>query len=177
MSSIAYITSGLQHMSVLRGSSLSAITSRRKKYLGLKEENSTSKELAEVGLSYPQLNLQESKHIGQYLKEGEHIRGAVRGTIKGTGIALIVATESRVMYLQETPRAYNFREYAYGAIDSISIRSASRLLSSISICMNGQPYELIYVATRPAERFVTYVKSHKRLVDNFLRRRVKGAIV
>jgi len=173
MSSIAYIKTGFERLPVSHESPLIAGLSRLRDSFVLAaqdEENAavegqTKKELTDAGFSYFQLERRESRHIGRYLQKGEHIHGAIRGHVKGVGGALVVATESRIIYLHEIPLFSHLEEFTYDLVSGVSIHNISRMLSSVSISTKFKTYELDYVNTLSAEKFIGYVESRLYLRD------------
>lgn len=185
MSNIAYIETGTKHATKRHDSPIIVGWNKFKEFwtMNMRAEpepssliNQARKELTQAEFSFFQLERRESRHIGNYLHENEHIRAAIRGHIKDTGGALVVATESRVMYLHEIPLFSNFEEFTYDIVSGISLNNVSHLLSSVSLYTKFKTYELDYVNTRSAEQFVKYVES--RLYtreDSFLRERERWA--
>ncbi len=177
MSSIAYIETGLRYRLKRHDSPLLANISKLKDFLTLSMHpepeptatmNQARKELGDVGFSYFQLERRESRHIANYLHHDEHIRAAIRGLVKDVGGALVVATDSRVLYLHETPLFSSFEVFAYDIVSGISLNNVSRLLSSVSLFTKFKVYQLDYVNTRSAEQFLKYVESRLYTRDEAL---------
>ena len=176
MSSIAYIKTGFEHLPVVHESPL--VSGLSKLYnnfmlVAQDEENAiatrqSKKELADAGFSYFQLERRESRHIGRYLQKEEHIHAAIRGHIRGVGGALVVATESRIIYLHEIPLYSHLEEFTYDLVSGISLHNISHMLSSVTISTRCSTYELEYVNTLSAEKFIGYVESRLYLRDGSL---------
>lgn len=170
-SSIAYIETGLEHLpkSKRHDSPLIRMLVKLRDFfwtmsIGDEVDTATSmdrtkKELSDAGLSYFQLERRESRHIASYLNADEHIHGAIRGHVKDVGSALMVATDSRVLYLHEVPFFSNFEEFTYDIASGISLNNMSHILSSVRIFTKFKTYELDYVNTRSAELFVKYIET------------------
>lgn len=169
MTSVMYIETGLKHSTEKHQIPIVAVASKLRNFFLLaaeygKENESavakrTRKELANAGFSYFQLDRRESHHIANYLQENEHIKAAIHGHVKDVGGVLMVATESRIMYLHDIPLFSNFEEFPYDIVSGVSINNVSHILSSVRLFTKFKTYELDYVNIKSAEKFVRYVES------------------
>lgn len=123
-----------------------------------KKVETTKNELRLIGFSDFQLDRRESTHIAAYLNPDEHIKAGIRGHIYGVGGVLIVATDSRILYLHDIPLFSNFEEFSYDFVTGISI-NRSGYLSSITLFTKLKTYQVDYINPQQAERFLSYVES------------------
>lgn len=168
MSTPSYISTGRRESHPFVDSPLLKWLHRLNDYLYLTEESHTQearqvheakKELRALGFSRFQLDRRESADIASYLHAGEHVRAGIRGHIYGTGSVMLIATDSRVMYLHEVPLLKNFEEFPYDAISGISINQ-SGYLASVTLFTKLKTYQIDYVAKKQALRFTAFIESH-----------------
>lgn len=119
---------------------------------------SAQKELSSIGFSRFQLDRRETRHIAAFLGADEHIRAGIRGHIYGLGGVLMVATDSRILYLHDIPLFSNFEEFSYDVVSGVSINRAG-YLSSVTVFTKFKTYQIDYVNSRQAEQFLHFVES------------------
>jgi hypothetical protein len=115
-------------------------------------------ELRQAGLSLFQLSRRESQRIATHLHPDEHIEAAIRGRMVGIGGVLLVATNSRVMYIHDIPLFSSFEEFPYEVLSGVSINRAG-YLTSVTVFTNFKKYQIDYINPRQAEQFLSCVES------------------
>lgn len=169
MTSVMYIETGLRHSTEKHQIPIAAVASKLRNFFllaaeyGSEDENAVAKrarkELTDAGFTYFQLDRRESHDISHYLQQDEHIKGAIHGHTTNAGGVLILATESRIMYLHEIPSFSNFEEFPYESVSGISINNLSHVLANVTILTKFKTYEFNYVNRKAADKFVNYVES------------------
>lgn len=165
MSAVNYIPTGSNPAPHKAGSSFFEGLRRLNNYLfepsltpADRKTKLAQKELRSVGFSRFQLDRRESRHIAAYVNPGEHIRAGIRGHIFDLGGVLMVATDSRILYLHDIPLFSNFEEFAYDMVSGISVHRAG-YLSSVTVFTKLKTYQIDYINPRQAERFLEFVES------------------
>lgn len=118
----------------------------------------TQKELRAIGFSRFQIDRRESRHIAKYIDKDEHIRAGIRGHVFGVGGVLMVATNKRILFLHDIPLFTNLEEFAYEVVSGVSINRAT-YLSSVTVFTKFKTYQVDYVNSQQAERFLHFVES------------------
>lgn len=121
-------------------------------------ENMSNEELRETGLSNFDLVRYESRHIGRFLHNGEHIKAAIYGkSIGKKPSGLLVATNLRIIYLHQTPIFTTMDELSYDLVSGVTY-STGMWWSSVKLHTRNGDYALDYVSHDACEKFVNYIE-------------------
>jgi general stress protein 26 len=115
------------------------------------------KELAEAGMTtYGQFKM-SSRHLPKVIDEDEHIKGVVYGHC-GSGLAMLVATDRRVIYLERRPFFTSMDDISYDVVAGVKYVDAG-IFPSVDLHTRMGDYSLTYVSQVAASRFEKYIES------------------
>ena len=115
-------------------------------------------ELREAGFSDYQLGHSEVRQLFEIIENDEHVMAAIYGRVRLRGVAIIVATDKRVIYLDHIPFLDTLDEFNYMSISGISY-SANGISWSVTIHTNLGDHTLANVKTSLAKKFTNYIES------------------
>ncbi len=116
-------------------------------------------ELAAAGVTPYGLRKMSSRHLPEVIHKDEHIMAAVYGQ-SGSGSALIVATEKRVIYIDKKPFFSNVDELSFDIVSGVKIGTAGPFCA-LTLHTRLGDYELRFVNRACAKRFVSYIESRR----------------
>ena len=122
-------------------------------------------ELKQARLSRFGLKSMEGHHIAQIIHPDEHISGAIYGYCKD-GYAMVVATDSRVIYLDNKPLFSNKDEITYGLVGGISCGKVGPL-ATVTLHTKLGDYKLKTASYRSVGQFVNFIE--QRCLEHKLR--------
>jgi general stress protein 26 len=120
-------------------------------------------ELKSVGVTRHGLAKPESRELPRILHEDEHIRGVVYGRDEANSSAMLVATDHRVLFLDNQFLFKTIDELSYDVVSGIS-SSTSGPLISVTLHTRVTDYSLRYVNAKCAKIFIKYIEN-KRLEE------------
>lgn len=122
------------------------------------------KELAAAGMTaYGQFKM-TSRHLPKVIEEDEHIGGVVYGHC-GIGLAMLVATDRRVIYLERRPMFTSMDDISYDVVAGVQFIDAG-VFPALNLHTRMGNYRLTYVNPRCAGAFEKYIEhriEHKPL--------------
>jgi Bacterial PH domain len=124
----------------------------------LTHEQRIKQELVAVGVSRYGLWLSESRYLPHIIHENEHIGGVVYGYHED-GLAMLVATNLRVIFLDKKPLFINEDEFIYGSVSGIS-HSQAGMGTTITLHTRVKDYTIKTLNELCANHFVEYMESH-----------------
>ena len=117
-------------------------------------------ELKNVGMTSYGLIKLETKELPKIIHPHEHIKGVVYGRAK-TGLAMLVATDCRVIFLDKKPFALTMDEMTYDVVSGVSFGQAASFVG-ITLHTRTGNYAFRFVNKNCARNFVEYIET-KRL--------------
>lgn len=115
------------------------------------------KELADAGMtSYGQLKM-SSRHLPKIIEEDEHIEGVVYGW-RGGGLAMLVATNERIIYIERRPFFAAVDDLSYDIVAGVRVIDTG-VFPSVNLHTRMGDYALTYVNPRCAHQFTRYIDS------------------
>lgn len=121
-------------------------------------------ELKSVGVTRHGLSKPESKELPRILHDDEHIKGVIYGRSEANNSAMLVATDHRVLFLDNQFLFKTIDELSYDVVSGVS-SSVSGPLTSVTLHTRVTDYHLRYVNATCAEIFIKYIEN-KRLEVN-----------
>lgn len=116
-------------------------------------------ELINAGVSKYGLIKAESRYLPTIIHEEEHIGGVVYGRYKG-GLAMLVATDQRVMFLDKKPMFVTMDELTYDVVSGVKYNRAG-LVDTITLHTRVQDYFIRFVSEECAHKFVKYLENRR----------------
>lgn len=116
-------------------------------------------ELVSVGMTRYGLLKRESAHLPKIIHKDEHIHGVVYG-ITDRDSAMIVATDKRILNLDYKILFHKTEELTYDVISGVSHNFQGKFAGIVLHTRLGD-YQLRFVNTECAKKFVEYVESRK----------------
>lgn len=114
------------------------------------------RELADAGMTaYGQFKM-SSRHLPKIIEKDEHIHGVVYGWRAG-GLAMLVATDERIIYLERRPLFSSVDDISYDVVAGVRVIDAG-LFPSVDLHTRMGDYMLTYVNPRCAGRFAKYIE-------------------
>nr|ALS89070.1 Rv1155_F420: PPOX class probable F420-dependent [uncultured bacterium] len=114
-------------------------------------------ELKKAGMTaYGQFKM-SSRHLPTVIKEDEHITGVVYGHT-GIGLAMLVATDRRIIYLERRPLFTSMDDISYDMIAGVKYTDAG-MFPSLTLYTRMGNYTLTYINPRCGGRFEKYIES------------------
>jgi general stress protein 26 len=115
------------------------------------------RELAKAGMTaYGQLKM-SSRHLPKIIAQDEHIEGVAYGW-RGGGLAMLVATSQRIIYIERRPLFTSVDDLSYDIVAGVRIMDAG-LFPSVDLHTRMGDYVLTYVNPTCAHRFARYIES------------------
>jgi len=116
-------------------------------------------ELKAAGVSSLGLLTPESKGLAKVLHPDEHIGGVVYGSYPG-GLAWLIATDQRVVFMDKKPFFMTTDELTYDVVSGVqSIRAG--LFTSVILHTRINNYSMRFVNTKCAQIFVSYIEKRR----------------
>lgn len=112
--------------------------------------------LAELGLSRFALRRRESRYLPQIIAIGEKIGGAVYGK-HNDGLAMLVATDKRIIFLDKKPLFVNEEEINYNVVSGVSMSNVG-LLSIVTLNTRVKDYSMKTFNQKSAHNFIKYIE-------------------
>lgn len=103
----------------------------------------------------------ESSELIRVINPEEHIGGVVYGVYSG-GLAWLIATDERVIFLDRKPFFRTLDELTYDVVAGVTITRAG-LFSSVTLHTRVHDYVVNFVNPKSARKFLQYIET-KRLV-------------
>jgi general stress protein 26 len=120
-------------------------------------------ELESVGMTRHGLAKPESRELPKIIHEDEHIRGVIYGRGEANNSAMLVATDHRVLFLDNQFLFKTTDELSYDVVSGISSSKAGPL-TSITLHTRVTDYTLRYVNAKCARIFTRFIED-KRLEE------------
>jgi general stress protein 26 len=121
-------------------------------------------ELKSVGVTRHGLAKPESRELPRILHDDEHIKGVIYGRSEANDSAMLVATDHRVLFLDNQFLFKTIDELSYDVVSGIS-SSITGPLTSITLHTRVTDYTLRYVNAKCAKIFINYIED-KRIEEN-----------
>ncbi len=115
-----------------------------------------NRELKAVGVGVYGRWLHPARQLGSILREDEHIEAAVFG-LSAQGAAMLVGTDKRVIFVEGNMLYNAMDDFGYNVVEGVNSQSTV-LYESVTLHTKMHTYTLTYVASRSAQRFVTYIE-------------------
>ena len=116
-------------------------------------------ELKKVGVSRYGLAKSESRYLPHIIHQTEKIGGVVYGWYEN-GMAMIIATDKRVIFLDKKPLFTTKDEITYDVVSGVRI-DVGALYTSATLHTRVKDYSLKYVNPGCAKTFVKYIESQR----------------
>lgn len=114
-------------------------------------------ELKQAGMTaYGQYKM-SSRHLPRVIEDDEHIMGVVYGHA-GIGLAMLVATDKRIIYLERRPLFTSLDDISYSVVVGVRYVDAG-IFPSITLHTKMGNYTLTYVNPRCAGSFEKYIEN------------------
>ena len=115
------------------------------------------KELAAAGMTtYGQFKM-SSRHLPKVIEEDEHVHGVVYGHC-GIGLAMLVATDRRIIYLERRPLFTSMDDISYDVVAGVRVIDGG-IFPSVTLHSRMGDYTLTYVNVTCAKRFAQYIEA------------------
>lgn len=118
-----------------------------------------------VGVGSVGLKLGEVRALEKLLHEDEQIGGVAYGRYKD-GIAWLVATDKRLIFLDVKPLFATSDELTYDVVSGVKLNTAGPLCS-VTLHTRVADYQLRYVPPKAAEIFVAYIEKRRLERTNY----------
>ena len=118
-------------------------------------------ELKAVGVTRHGLAKSESRELPSILHDDEHIGGVIYGQIGGGSLAMLVATDHRVIFLDHQILSMTTDELTYDVVSGVKSSTAGPF-TSVVLHTRITDYTFRYVNSNCAKIFIKYIES-KRL--------------
>jgi len=122
------------------------------------------KELTAVGVTSYGQRLPEVKALAHILHSDEHIGGVVYGKYPN-GLAWLVATQKRVIFLDHKPMFNTLDEITYDVVSGVQSSKAGPLVS-VTLFTRINNYSISFVNAKCAQIFVNYIEKRRLTVEN-----------
>jgi general stress protein 26 len=116
-------------------------------------------ELKAVGVGPIGLRMPESKELARILEPDEHIGGAVYGKYSG-GLAWLVATDERVIFMDKKPFLTSTDELTYDVVAGVK-SSRAGLFYSVVLHTRVADYAVRFINAKCANIFVKFVEMRR----------------
>ncbi len=114
-------------------------------------------ELAAAGMTSYGQHKMTSRYLPKVIDDDEHIKAVVYGHC-GVGLAMLVATDRRIIYLERRPLFTSMDELTYEIVVGIRYVKAG-IFPAIELHTRMGNYTLTYVTARCATKFTEYIES------------------
>lgn len=115
-------------------------------------------ELKAVGVTHHGLAKPESKELPHILHKDEHIGGVIYGRGEGNNSAMLVATDRRVLFLDNQFLFKTADELSYDIVSGVTSSTAGPL-TSVILHTRIADYALRYVNANCAKTFIKYIEN------------------
>jgi general stress protein 26 len=116
-------------------------------------------ELKTVGVGSVGLRTPEAKELVRVLHSDEHIGGVIYGRY-ASGLAWLIATDSRVIFMDKKPLHTTMDELTYDVVSGVKSMHAG-LVASVTLHTRVNDYAFRYVNKRCAQIFVKFIESRR----------------
>jgi nitroimidazol reductase NimA-like FMN-containing flavoprotein (pyridoxamine 5'-phosphate oxidase superfamily) len=113
-------------------------------------------ELTNVGVTGYGHGKMSVRYLPNIIREDEHVKGAVYGR-SARGLAMLVATDKRIIYLERKPFFTATDEITYDVVSGV--QTSHSLKTAIVLHTRLGNYELTYVNANCASIFVKYIEA------------------
>lgn len=113
-------------------------------------------ELIDVGVTKAGLLLRESRHLHTVIHTDEHLGGVVYG-FHEDGMAMLVATDRRVIFLDKKPFFEDQDEITYDVVSGVTIGKMKRV-ATVKLHTRIKDYSIRTYNPKCAQRFVDYIE-------------------
>jgi hypothetical protein len=131
------------------------------------------KQLRSVGISGLDLLKPESRYLASVLKPAELILAAICGKVDDEGSALLVVTDSRIIYLHQMPLLTTMDEVSYNMVDGISSHVGD-WEATITLHTTVKDFEMHSVNVEAAHYFIYVVERFCITAQSILSERMVG---
>jgi general stress protein 26 len=121
----------------------------------LSHENRIRQELLEAGITKYGLKKMSTRYLPNVINEDEHIGGVVYGRCENA-LAMLVATDRRVVYVGRRPLYSTVDEVNYSVVSGIKM-STSGLVATVTLHTRVKDYVMKYANLRCARMFVNFI--------------------
>lgn len=115
-------------------------------------------ELRAAGASSYALNSMEGRYLHTVIHQSEHIGGVVYGKHKD-GMAMLVATDKRVIFIDKKPMFVNLEEIKYDVVSGVSM-GKSGFSSEVILHTRIKDFALKTINNKGSINFVSYIDSN-----------------
>ncbi len=115
--------------------------------------------LIDAGVSKYGLTKRTSRYLPQVIHENETIGGVVYGRYKN-GLAMLVATDQRVIFLDKKPLFVTMDELTYDVVSGVKFNK-SGIVDSVTLHTKVADYLVRFVNDKCAYRFVDYIEKRR----------------
>ncbi len=140
---------------VLSNNFRGAITSFRPR-VTLPSKTRILSELKKLGVGRYGLLRLSSRYLPKVIHPFEHIQAVVYGRNR-EGSVMLVATDSRIIYLDKKPMFINYDEVTYDVVAGVTYGHVG-LSSTVNLHTRMGDYKMKTINTRCADRFVNYIE-------------------
>jgi len=119
----------------------------------IEEKNRVQDELLDARMGFFDMQHAEPQSLYRFLHPHEKVIGAMRGHLPEGGVAMLVATSLRIMYLDKTPFNVKVEEISYEIVSGITYQ-VGRFFSHVTLHTSNGPIQLRWVTTKAAEIFI-----------------------
>jgi len=119
----------------------------------LYKENKAREQLQDVGLNNFDLMKPETFYIAKILHPNEIIMAAICGHIENGASALLVITNTRIIYLNQIPLFTTFEEIGHGVVEGVTI-DIGQFDAKVHLLTGVGNFELHNVNLDAAETFI-----------------------
>lgn len=116
------------------------------------------KELRAAGLGTIGQHNTESRHLSELIHDEEHIKGVVYGKYID-GMAMLIATDKRVIFFDKKPLFSTVDELTYDVVSGVNVIKQG-LSSGVVLHTRVGDYALRYVNSNSVRIFKQYLESH-----------------
>lgn len=115
------------------------------------------RELRNVGVSRAAIHTMEGQYLPHIIHDGEHIGGVAYGWLDGN-FSMLIATNTRVIYLDKKPLFVDEDEISYRVVSGVEISTAG-LDSTVVLHTRIRNYRMHTLNNVAAQYFVNYIES------------------
>jgi hypothetical protein len=116
-------------------------------------------ELIEAGVTTYGLMKSESRYLPRIINEIEHIKAVVYG-LHGSSLAMLIATDKRLIYLDKKPIVEMLDEISYEVVSGIEM-DLFMFFATVTLHTAVGNYKFQYVNPRCAEKFVQHIEEQR----------------
>jgi hypothetical protein len=116
-------------------------------------------ELMEAGVTPYGLIKSESRYLPRVINEDEHIKAVIYGQ-HNSSLAMLIATDKRVIYLDKKPTAELVDEISYEVVSGIEL-DMFIIFATVTLHAAVGNYKFQYVNPKCAEKFVQHIEEKR----------------